>query len=180
MSDDTSRYPIGRFAPQAAPLDRAGRDGYVDLIAHAPGAMRRLVEPLGDADLERRYREGGWTIRQVVHHVADSHLQAFVRFKFALTEDAPSIKAYDEKRWAELPDVGAVPATVSLDLLDALHRRWVGLLRAMSDEDYARTYLHPELGSVPLSNALQLYAWHGRHHTAHIAQALGAGAGDTR
>ncbi len=172
MDETDRRYPIGRFARQTTPLDGAGRLAYIDAIAHAPGAMRRLVRGLSDADLNRRYREGGWTIRQVVHHVPDSHMHAYARFKFALTEDAPQVKAYNEQRWAELPDVEDVPVTVSLDLLEALHLRWTSTLRSMSDDDFSKTYQHPELGVVPLYDALQLYAWHGRHHTAHIELAL--------
>jgi hypothetical protein len=166
------QYPIGRYVRPPAPLDAAARAACIETIANAPAAMRKLVERLSDADLQRRYREGGWTIRQVVHHVPDSHMHAYVRVKFALTEDAPQIKAYAEERWALLPDVEAVPVLVSIDLLEALHRRWVATLRALSDQDFLKTYLHPELGNVPLYDALGLYAWHGRHHTAHIELAL--------
>ena len=130
------------------------------------------MAPLTDAELERTYREGGWTIRQVVHHVPDSHMNAYVRTKLALTETAPAIKAYDEARWAELPDARSGAVGLSLDLLDSLHRRWVTCLRALSTEDFLRTYVHPELGAVHLYEALAIYAWHGRHHTAHIKNAL--------
>ncbi len=172
MDETDRRYPIGRFSRQSTPLDGTGRLAHIDAIAHAPGAMRRLVRGLSDADLNRRYREGGWTIRQVVHHVPDSHMHAYARFKFALTEDAPQVKAYNEQRWADLPDVEDVPVTVSLDLLEALHLRWTSTLRSMSNDDFSKTYQHPELGVVRLYDALQLYAWHGRHHTAHIELAL--------
>ncbi len=172
MDDTNRRFPIGPYAPPAAPLDAAARAACIDAIARTPSAMRKLVEGLSGADLERRYREGGWTIRQVVHHVSDSHMHAYVRFKFALSEEAPRIRAYDEKRWAEFPDVDDVPVGVSLDLLDALHRRWVSTLRALSGEDFLKTYIHPELGTISLYGALGQYAWHGPHHTAHIQLAL--------
>jgi len=173
MNEADPRYPIGTFARLAQPLDAANRMAMIAAIERAPGEIRGLVAPLTDAELEKTYREGGWTIRQVVHHVPDSHMNAYVRIKLALTERAPAIKAYDEARWAELPDARSAPVAVSLDLLDALHRRWVALLRALSAEDFPRTYVHPELGSVRLDEALALYAWHGRHHTAHIRNALG-------
>jgi uncharacterized damage-inducible protein DinB len=127
---------------------------------------------LTDEQLERRYRSGGWTIRQVVHHVPDSHMQAFVRMKLAVTEDTPTIKPYDEARWAELADVRLTPVGVSLDLLEALHRRWVVLLRAFTDQHFRRGFLHPEIGPMTVDDALALYAWHGRHHAAHIKNAL--------
>jgi hypothetical protein len=166
------RFPIGRYAKQTSPPDRAARAEFIEAVAQAPAAIRKLVDGLSAADLNRRYREGGWTIRQVVHHVPDSHMHAYVRFKFALTEADPAVRAYNEVLWAELPDVGRVAPMVSVDLLDALHQRWVSTLRAMSDEEFLRTYLHSELGPVPLYDALGLYAWHGRHHAAHIALAL--------
>jgi hypothetical protein len=173
MSDiDSRRYPIGRFSRQTAPLDSEARAACIDAVAQAPVRIRAAVDGLRDTDLQRTYRDGGWTIRQVVHHVPDSHMHAYVRFKFALTEDAPRIKAYDEQRWAGMADVRTVPVGVSVDLLDALHQRWVAVLRTMSDDDFLRTYEHPELGMVRLYDALALYAWHGRHHTAHIELAL--------
>lgn len=172
MEDIDRRFPIGPYVRPTTPLDAAARAACIDAIARTPSAMRKLVEGLSGADLERRYHEGGWTIRQVVHHAADSHMHTYVRFKFALSEDAPRIRAYDEARWAEFPDVSDVPVSVSLDLLDALHRRWVSTLRALSGEDFLRTYIHPELGTVSLYDALGLYAWHGRHHTAHIELAM--------
>jgi hypothetical protein len=135
--------------------------------------LRALVERLSDVQLDTRYRPGGWTVRQVVHHVPDSHMNGYVRMKWALTEDAPAIKVYDEARWAELPDARTAPIAMSLDLLDGLHRRWVALLRAMSDADFERTFVHPKWGAVPIDFALAIYAWHGKHHTAHITQALG-------
>jgi DinB family protein len=172
MNSDVSRYPIGKFSRVTEPLDAASRLEAIAAIERAPGEIRALVAPLTDAELEKTYREGGWTIRQVVHHVPDSHMNAYVRIKMALTESAPAIKAYDEARWAELADARSGPVGFSLDLLDSLHHRWVTLLRALSAEDFLRTYVHPELGPVHLDEALALYAWHGRHHTAHIRNAL--------
>jgi DinB family protein len=167
------RYPIGRFQRCAGPLDGRQRTRLIDDIERAPSEIRLLVEPLTEAQLETRYRVDGWTIRQVVHHVPDSHMNSYVRMKLAVTEShPPRINAYDEARWAELADA-ALPVSVSLDLLTALHKRWVRFLRSLSDEDFSRSYLHPDLGAFPLYDALALYAWHGRHHAAHIANALG-------
>lgn len=166
------RYPIGRFQRCAVPLDRQQRTRLIDDVERAPSAIRSLVEPLTEAQLETRYRVDGWTIRQVVHHVPDSHMNSYVRMKLAVTESTPpKINAYDEAQWAELADV-ALPVSVSLDLLTALHKRWVHFLRSLSDQDFSRAYVHPELGAFPLYDALALYAWHGRHHAAHIANAL--------
>jgi DinB family protein len=173
MDPEDNRYPIGRFQRCAGPLDRAQRFGLIDDIERAPSEFRALVEHLSDAQLERRYRVDGWTIRQVVHHVPDSHMNSYVRMKLTVTEsDPPRIIAYDEAQWAELPDARALPVSVSLDLLTALHTRWVHFLRQLSDKDFSKAYLHPELGEFPLYDALALYAWHGRHHAAHIANAL--------
>lgn len=160
------RFPVGRYTmPDADPATYAR---LIDEIAAAPAALRAAVADLTDAQLDTPYRDGGWTVRQVVHHVPDSHMNAYVRFKLALTEDAPRIKPYEEARWAELPD-SKLPTAGSLALLDALHERWVVLLRAMTPEQFERTYDHPEMGSVPLRGALGIYAWHGRHHVAHVA-----------
>ena len=173
MTDnDTERFPIGRFERPAVPLSAASREELIGTIERLPSDVRRLAGALTDTQLERRYRAGGWTIRQVVHHVPDSHMQAFVRMKLAVTEDTPTIKPYDEGRWAELADVRLTPVGVSLDLLEALHRRWVVLLRAFTDQDFRRGFIHPEIGPMTVDDALALYAWHGRHHTAHIRNAL--------
>ena len=137
-------------------------------IAATPGALRSAVAGLSRDQLETPYRPGGWTVKQVVHHLPDSHLNAYARFKLALTEDEPTIKTYDEAKWAELSDSQRVPVEVSLDLLDALHMRWVTLLRGMDAADYRRGLNHPERGLMTLSQLLGLYAWHGRHHVAHI------------
>jgi hypothetical protein len=160
-------YPIGTFVwdgPSSA-ADRARR---IEEIAAAPAALRRAVAGLTDAQLDTPYRPGGWTVRQVAHHVPDSHVNAYVRFKLAVTEDLPTIKPYDEAAWAELGDVKAVPVATSLALLDALHERWVALLRSLGETDWARPFRHPDLGVVPLEKNLALYAWHGRHHVAHV------------
>jgi hypothetical protein len=168
---DAARYPIGRFARPVVPLNAAAREELIRTIDELPSAIRGLAGALTEAQLEQRYRPGGWTIRQVVHHVPDSHMQAFIRMKLAVTEDNPTIKPYDEARWAELPDVRLTPVAVSIDLLDALHRRWVALLRGFTDQDFRRSFLHPEIGPMTVDDALALYGWHGRHHTAHIRNA---------
>ena len=169
---DNDRYPIGRFERLRGPLDAAARAGLIDAIEKAPGTIRELVEPLDDRHLDMPYRDGGWTIRQVVHHVPDSHMNAYVRMKLAVTEETPTIKPYDEARWAELPDGRAAPIAMSLDLLDALHRRWVTFLRTLSDDQLNRTFVHPDLGSMTIAEALAMYAGHGRHHAAHIRRAI--------
>lgn len=172
------RYPIGRFA-FSGDVTPARRAAWIDDIAAAPAALRGVVRGLSPEQLDTPYRPGGWTVRQVVHHVPDSHVNAYVRMRLAITEDDPTIKPYDEARWAELPDYKGVPIDVSLALLDALHTRWVAMLRALPDAAFTRGYVHPESGRlVPLDEALALYAWHGRHHVAHIA-ALRARSGWT-
>ena len=160
------QYPIGRFTP----VDPATPDqvrAWIDDIAMLPSDLRRTVEPLTDSQLDTPYRPGGWTVRQVVHHLPDSHMNSLIRFKWALTEDRPVIKPYDEKGWAVLPDCG-VPIAHSLDLLDALHSRWVDLLRSLSWPHLQREFVHPESGAVTLADTIGVYAWHGRHHLAHI------------
>ncbi len=165
MSD--LRYPIGKFTPVPS-LTAAQRATSIEQVAAAPGQVRRAVTGLTPVQLDTPYRDGGWTVRQVVHHVPDSHMNAYLRFKLGLTEDAPAIKTYEEKDWAKTPEVAATPVDVSLALLDALHLRWVALLRAMTPEQFGRTIKHPEWGTPRLDAMLALYAWHGRHHTAHI------------
>jgi len=167
MSEADLRYPIGRF-DWKSPVPAADGPRLVDELAAAPALFRQAVAGLDDRQLDTPYRPGGWTVRQVVHHLPDSHMNSYVRFRLALTEDEPTIKPYHEDRWAELPDARTLPPEVSLALLDDLHNRWVGLLRAMSDSDFGRTFRHPQLGLVRLDTNLALYAWHGRHHTAHI------------
>lgn len=162
------RYPIGTFALPGTVSD-AQRSGWIDQIAAAPAQLRLAVQGLGAAQLDTPYRDGGWTVRQVVHHLPDSHMNAFLRFKHALTETDPPIKPYDEAAWALLPDVAATPVEVSLALLDSLHSRWVELLRRLSPAECARGYFHPDKQRVvPLDEAMGMYAWHGRHHVAHI------------
>ena len=163
------RYPIGPFHRPKGPLTAAERATYIDQVAALPAGFRRAFAGLTPAQLDTPYRDGGWTVRQVAHHVPDSHLNAYVRFKLALTEDHPAIKPYQEKRWAETPEVAATPVEVSLALIDALHRRWVTLLKAMTPAEFARTVQHPEWKTPPsLDDFLAMYAWHGRHHTAHV------------
>jgi hypothetical protein len=173
MSDvDLLRYPIGKFQRPALPLDEDTRRRLIDEVERAPAGIRALASGLSDPQLDTPYRPGGWTVRQVVHHVPDSHMNGYVRMKLAATEAAPAIKVYEESLWAELPEARTGPVDMSLDLLDALHRRWVMFLRALSPSDYQRTFTHPQWGTVPIEFALAIYAWHGRHHTAHIKQAL--------
>jgi len=161
------RYPIGRFEVPTEVTDTE-RAAFVDQIAALPGEIRQAVAGLDDSKLDTPYREGGWTIRQVVHHVPDSHLNAYTRFKLALTEPTPTIKTYEEARWAELPEARSAPITVSLALLDALHERWVLLLRVLAPAQFTRAFRHPEMGLMTLNQQVAMYAWHGRHHLAHI------------
>lgn len=146
------------------------RRSAVDAIAATPSALRAAVKGLTDAQLDTPYRPEGWTVRQLVHHVADSHMNAYTRFRLALTEDNPTIKPYDEAAWAELPDARSLPIGVSLDLLDRIHERLVHLLRATKDADFQRTLQHPENGPMTMDSLLAVYAWHGRHHTAHVTR----------
>jgi uncharacterized damage-inducible protein DinB len=162
------RYPIGPFRFEGEMTD-ARRARCIEEIAAAPAAVRAAVAGLTAQQIETPYRPDGWTVRQVVHHLPDSHLNAYTRFKLALTEDEPTIKPYEEARWAELPDTRTVPLEVSLALLDALHERWVALLRSLGAAQYARTFRHPQSGrTMTLGETLALYAWHGRHHVAHV------------
>jgi uncharacterized damage-inducible protein DinB len=161
------RYPVGKFNFQED-LSEAQIKQAIDDIAEAPAKLRAAVGGLTDAQLDTPYREGGWTARQVVHHVVDSHLNSYIRFRLALTEDEPTIKPYDEGEWAELVDAKTAPVDLSLAILDPLHQRWVTLLRSLAPEDFKRQFRHPELGTVTLEKNLGLYAWHGKHHTAHI------------
>ena len=161
------RYPIGKYAPpqEATP---ALRQQAISAIAEAPAKLRAAVQGLAPQHLDIPYREGGWTIRQIVHHIPESHMNSYVRFKLALTEDQPTIKPYDEDSWARLGDVRNTAVEVSLSLLESLHQRWVVLLRSLCEEDWSRNFRHPELGLMSLEKNLALYAWHGRHHVAHI------------
>jgi uncharacterized damage-inducible protein DinB len=163
------RFPVGRFDPKAG-FTSYQRGEALDSIAGTPARMRAAVAGLNDEQLDTPYREGGWTVRQVVHHVPDSHMNAYVRFKLALTEETPMIKTYEEAAWAKLADSRETPIEVSLSLLDALHVRFDKVLRAMSDEDFQRKLQHPEWGDLELSTMVRLYEWHGRHHVAHITR----------
>jgi len=161
------RYPIGKFHFDGPPTEEQ-REKFIDEISQAPANLRAAVKGLLDQQLDTPYRPDGWTVRQVAHHVPDSHLNAYVRFKLALTEPEPTIKPYAEDLWAQLPDTQTTPVDVSLTLLESLHNRWVRLLRSLKPEDWKRSFRHPELGLVSLEKNLALYAWHGRHHVAHI------------
>lgn len=161
------RYPIGSFKLDGAPTDLQIKRA-IDEIAEAPARLRTAVEGLSPEQLDTPYRPGGWTVRQVVHHVPDSHLNSYCRFKLALTEEEPTIKAYHEDRWVELDDSRTAPIEISLAMLESLHTRWVLLLESLTPTDFARTFRHPEIGVVSLAQNACLYAWHGRHHTAHI------------
>ena len=164
---DDLRYPIGKFEWTGSAGDGQLRR-WVDEIAAAPVQFRAAVRDLSAVQLDTPYRPGGWTVRQVVHHVPDSHMNCYVRVRLALTENEPIIKPYDEAEWATLEDARAAPIDLSLSLLDSLHARWIILLRSLTAADWQRTFRHPELGLVTLERTAALYAWHGRHHTAHI------------
>ena len=161
------QYPVGKFE-RPGELDDARRRHLIEGIAAAPAHLRSAVAGLTAAQLATPYRPGGWTVQQVTHHLADSHLNAYVRTRLALTEQEPTAKGYDEKRWAELEDARTAPVELSMDLLDRLHQRWVWLLRSLSTADYRRAFRHTELGLMDLNTQVALYEWHGRHHVAHI------------
>jgi uncharacterized damage-inducible protein DinB len=160
------RYPVGKFTPEEN-LSDARRSELIAQIAEAPAQLRAAVKGLDEKQLDTPYRDGGWTVRQVAHHLSDSHMNAYVRFKLAMTEDVPTIKPYNEKLWAETADT-KIPIAPSVTLLESVHARWVALLKGMSAEDYRRKLNHPEMGEFDLEKFLGLYAWHGRHHVAHI------------
>ena len=169
MTDlDALRYPVGRMVREAAPLTPEAREAHLRILETTPARFRALAAGLSETDLERTYRPGGWTLRQVFHHVPDSHLHVYIRMKWAVTEDLPQVKTYDEERWAELGDSKRAPIEMSLGLLESLHARWVAFLRALPPADWRRGFLHPELGTVTIDEALVMYSWHCRHHTAHI------------
>ncbi|HSS21380.1 MAG TPA: putative metal-dependent hydrolase [Pyrinomonadaceae bacterium] len=160
-------YPIGKFKFEGSLTD-AQRQDCISKIEATPALMRAAVAGLSDEQLETPYRPDGWTVRQVVHHVPDSHLNSYIRFKLALTQEHPTIIAYDENVWAHLDDARTGPVDVSLDLLDSLHQRWVLFLRSLKGDDFQRTFNHPEIGVVSVDKNMALYAWHGPHHVAHI------------
>lgn len=163
------RYPIGKLERKSA-FTTAERTAAIDAIAAAPGQLRAAIAGLSDAQLDTRYRPGGWTVRQLVHHVADSHMNAYTRFRLAFTEVNPVIKPYEESRWAELADARTMPTDVSLSLLDAMHARLVTLLRATPDDSYQRTLSHPENGQMTVDALLNIYSWHGTHHVTHVTR----------
>lgn len=163
------RYPIGPV--QYPEQITAGQiQGWIEALENLPADLRNATEDLTDAQLETPYRPGGWTVRQVVHHLADSHINCYLRVRRALTEENPSVSAFDENTWAQLPDAQTAPIDISVRLLGALQARWTALLKELTPEQWKRTYNHSEMGAVPLNKALALYAWHGRHHLAHIAK----------
>jgi uncharacterized damage-inducible protein DinB len=163
------RYPIGPFRRPAG-LTPDERTAAIAAIDEAPARLREAVAGLTAEQLDTPYRPGGWTVRQLVHHVPDSHLNAYVRCKLALTEDEPTIRPYHEDRWAELPEARSAPIEMSLALLEGLHRRWVPALRALAPADWRRMLVHPESGRQSVEQLIALYAWHGRHHTAHVTE----------
>ncbi len=161
------RYPIGRFQPVTGAVTRNELNNALMILSALPEQLRNAVDGLSDDQLDTPYREGGWTVRQLVHHIADSHMNAFSRFKLALTEDWPTIYAYNEAAWAKLHD-SAAPAEWSLEVVEAVHARWVMLLQSLDAEQFARGFVHPERGRMTLEQVTLLYAWHSRHHVAHI------------
>jgi uncharacterized damage-inducible protein DinB len=163
------RYPVGKFE-NPKEVSPAARNAAIEEIASAPAKVRAAIHSLNDSQLDTPYREGGWTVRQVIHHLADSHVNAYIRWRLALTETEPTIKPYEEAEWAKLEDAAHAPVEVSLRLLEPLHERWVRMLRSVKPEEFARTFRHPEHGVRTLDWMLFLYAWHGRHHTAHITE----------
>ena len=163
------RYPIGKF-DQNINVTKEMRGEFINTIEALPSQLRKEVENLSEQQLDTPYREGGWTIRQVVHHIPDSHINSYVRFKLALTEDNPEIKTYEEHLWAELQVTFNTPIEVSLNLLESLHKRWAILLNSLSVEQFEKTFQHPDWGNITLSKTLALYAWHCKHHLAHITK----------
>jgi hypothetical protein len=166
MPEPDLRYPIGKFKRADAQPEK--RPQHIEQIEAAPGSLRAAVAGLAGEQLDTPYRPGGWTVRQVVHHLPDSHMNAYVRMKLALTEEEPTIKTYEEARWAELGDSRTTPIETSLALFESLQERWVHLLRSLAPADFSRRFRHPELGALSLEEVVAMYAWHGRHHVAHI------------
>jgi hypothetical protein len=166
MAEDP-RYPIGRFK-KSERLSRDERAQALDVLEAAPARFREALQGLADAQLDTPYREGGWTVRQIAHHLPDSHLNAYVRIRLALTEDTPTVRPYDEKLWAELPDARTAPVDASLTMLDGVHTRLVRLLRSLDEPSYARRFVHPEGYDGTIDTLIGMYAWHSKHHTAHV------------
>jgi len=167
MAEQDLRYPVGKFDMQGEVTD-GQRPALIQQIADTPTNLRAAVKGLNEQQLDTTYRPGGWTVRQVVHHLPDSHMNSYIRFKLAVTEQQPTIKPYEEALWAELFDAKTAPIETSLLLLEALHQRWVMFLQSLKPANFARTLLHPENGVMKVDTLLRLYAWHGRHHVAHI------------
>ena len=166
------KYPIGRFKYEGE-YDEATRTQYLESIRTLPARLKSITENLSEAQLDQPYRPGGWTIKQLIHHIADSHMNSMIRFKWALTEDHPTIKTYDEGAWAKLSDYTTTPISVSLQLLQALHIRWINLMMSFTTTEWERTVVHPEMGkTISLNEFLALYAWHSEHHLEHIRRAL--------
>ena len=163
------RYPVGKLE-YAGFADDSTRAKRIAIVAETPAKFRAAISGLTEAQLDTPYREGGWTVRQLAHHVADSHMNAFIRFKLGLTEDTPPVKAYDEKAWANLADTKMTPVEASLNILENMHVRWVHLLKSMSTKDFERKVMHSENGEMTLDKVLNVYAWHGPHHTAHVTE----------
>ncbi|HTX42050.1 MAG TPA: bacillithiol transferase BstA [Acidobacteriaceae bacterium] len=168
VSETDPRYPVGRF--RRADANVTDHAAAIATLAALPENLRAALDGLSDAQLESPYREGGWTVRQLVHHLADSHMNAYIRIRLALTEDWPTIKPYEEKAWALLSDAKTAPVGISLELLEPLHRRWTLLLGSLSPEQWQRGYTHPENGRQTIAEAAALYEWHSRHHVAHITE----------
>lgn len=167
MAEQDLRYPVGKFDMQGELTD-AQRPALIQQLAEVPANLRAAVKGLNEQQLETPYRPGGWTVRQVVHHLPDSHMNSYIRFKLAVTESQPQIKPYEEQLWAELVDGKTAPIEISLQLLEVLHQRWVMFLQSLKPGDFSRTLLHPANGVMTVDTLLRLYAWHGRHHVAHI------------
>ncbi len=163
------RYPVGTWQ-KPEQVSETMVESYIADIRTAAGALRKAVAGLKTDQLDTPYRPGGWTVRQVVHHVADSHMNSYVRFRLALTEDEPTIKTYDENRWAALEDAATAPVDLSLDLVQSMHRRWVLLLESFGPKEWGRTFRHPDRGLIRLDVTALLYAWHGKHHFAHVME----------
>jgi hypothetical protein len=170
---DTLRYPVGKFVPLPSPTP-AQRTEWIDEIARTPDLVAALVRDLSPDQLARSYRPGGWTVAQVVHHMADSHLNAYARCRWALTETTFTVKPYQQEAWAALPDARDPDVSPSLSMLRGIHTRWVTLLRSLTPEQFTRPFTHPEMGEISIDTLIQLYSWHGRHHGAHIKGAVGA------
>jgi hypothetical protein len=173
MSMPDPRYPIGPFESVGRPLTDTERDAYIGAIAEHPSRMREAVADLSDEQLDTRYRAGGWTLRQVVHHVVDSHVNSYVRFKLAVSEKNPTVCTYDEAAWAEFGDAREDPVEGSLAMLDALHGRWVSFLKRLGPEDFSRSVRYPEVGDITVDVLLEIYGWHCPHHEGHITRLRG-------